>query len=168
MNASQLSLWDWNKEEYKVKKPIRLIEMFSGYGSQALALKYLGANFEHWKICEWAVKSIQAYKDLHIQDETDYSKDLTRYQVEQKLVEYGISNDYNKPMTLQQIKRKQEQWQRQVYNNIIATHNLVDVSRVHGSDLEIENIENYDYIMTYSFPCQDISISGNGGGVFQR
>ena len=61
----QIGVFDFLYEKYKIKKPIRLIEFFAGYGSQALALKYLGANFEHWKICEWAVKSIQAYKDIH-------------------------------------------------------------------------------------------------------
>lgn len=39
--------------KYKIDKPIRLIELFAGYGSQALALKYLGVPFEHWKIAEW-------------------------------------------------------------------------------------------------------------------
>ena len=65
----QLSLYDIEYDKYKITKPIRLIELFAGYGSQALALKYLGVNFEHWKICEWAVKSIQAYKDIHFTDE---------------------------------------------------------------------------------------------------
>jgi len=29
-------------ERYKIKKPIRLIELFAGYGSQALALQNKG------------------------------------------------------------------------------------------------------------------------------
>lgn len=53
------------QNRFRIDKPIRLIELFAGYGSQSLALKYLGANYESWKICEWAVKSIKAYKDLH-------------------------------------------------------------------------------------------------------
>ena len=73
----QISLFDGNKE-FRIDKPIRLIELFSGYGSQAFALKYLGVKFEHYKTCEWAVKSIQAYKDAHCKDDNkDYSKDLT-------------------------------------------------------------------------------------------
>ena len=74
----QLSLFSQLWQDYKIKKPIRLIELFAGYGSQHLALKYLGANFESHRIAEWAVKSIQAYKDLHCsEDHTDYSKPLT-------------------------------------------------------------------------------------------
>ena len=75
---NQTTIFDMMYPKYKITKPIRLIELFSGYGSQALALEYLGATFEHWKTCEWAIKSIQAYKDIHFTDDnTDYSKDLT-------------------------------------------------------------------------------------------
>ena len=64
----QQTIFDILYKRYTITKPIRLIELFAGYGSQALALKYLGVPFEHWKICEWAVKSIQAYKDIHFTD----------------------------------------------------------------------------------------------------
>ena len=41
------TIFDLMYPKFKIDKPIRLIELFSGYGSQALALKYLGVNFEH-------------------------------------------------------------------------------------------------------------------------
>ena len=47
----QLDIFGALYEEYKITKPIRLIEFFAGYGSQNLALKYLGAKYESWKIC---------------------------------------------------------------------------------------------------------------------
>jgi DNA (cytosine-5)-methyltransferase 1 len=37
----QQSIFDIMFPKFKITKPIRLIEMFAGYGSQALALKYL-------------------------------------------------------------------------------------------------------------------------------
>ena len=46
--------------KYKITKPIRLIEMFGGYGTFSLGLKYIGANYESYKLVEWAIKSIQA------------------------------------------------------------------------------------------------------------
>ena len=61
-------------------------------------------------------------------------------------------------MNENQIKRMSEQYARNVFNNIIATHNLVNIQQVKGSDLEISNIDKYCYIMTYSFPCQDLSL----------
>lgn len=33
-------------------RPIRLIELFAGIGSQAKALKNIGVEFEHWRVCE--------------------------------------------------------------------------------------------------------------------
>lgn len=163
--VDQLSIFDLMYDKYKITKPIRLIELFSGYGSQALALKYLGVDFIHWHICEWATKSIQAYNDLHIRDYTDYSKGLTTDAIVERLAAYGISMDYNKPMTLAQIKRKGEAWQRKTYNNIIATHNLVDISKVKAKDLNIIDTDKYEYILTYSFPCQDLSKEGKKQGM---
>lgn len=160
-----LTIFDSLYQEFKRDKKIRLIELFAGYGSQNLSLKYLGANYEHYKICEWAIKSIQAYNDLHIQDYTDYSKDMSKDEVISYLFNKGVSSDYNKPMDLQEIKRKGESWQRQVYNNIIATNNLVNIQQVKGSDLEIVDTDKYDYLMTYSFPCQDLSVAGKGKGM---
>lgn len=135
-------------------KKLRLIEFFSGYSSQSLALKYLGIDFEHYKTCEWAVKSIQACKDLHFkEDNKDYSKDKTKEEILDYLYEKGISADYNKPMEYAQIKRLGEEKIRKIYNNIQATHNLVNISQVKGGDLGIEDRDKYEYIVTYSYPC---------------
>ena len=148
-----LTIFDMLYEDYKIKKPIRLIECFAGYGSQALALKYLGVPFEHHRICEWAVPSIQAYKDAHFTDDNrDYSKDLTKEEVINYIYNKGISMDYNQPMKLEQIKRLGEEQVRTIYNNIVATNNLVNIQQVKGCDLGITNKDEYEYILTYSFP----------------
>ena len=149
----QISLFDGN-EKFILDKPIRLIELFAGYGSQALSLKYNNMPFEHHKISEWAVKSIQAYKDMHFpNDNTDYSKDLTFDEIIEFLANKGISANYNEPMTKEQIKRQGEEKCRTIYNNIIATHNLVSVTNVKGKDLDITETDKYCYVRSYSFPC---------------
>ena len=156
---NQLNMYEFILPKYKITKPVRLIELFSGYGSQALALKYLGVSFKHWKICEWAIKSIQAYKDIHFtDDDTNYSKDLSIEEIKDYLFNKGISSNYNDPMNKQQINRLTEEQARKIYNNIKATHNLVNIQQVKGSDLEISDTDKYEYIMTYSFPCQDLSL----------
>ena len=166
MNNGQTNIFEMIYPTYKIKKPIRLIEFFAGYGSQALALKYLGVPFEHWKICEWAIKSIQAYKDIHFTDDNeDYSKDLTKEQLQEYLFNKGISSNYNEPMIKQQVDRLSENNLRVIYNNIKATHNLVNIQQVKGKDLEIVDTDKYDYILTYSFPCQDLSLAGKGKGM---
>lgn len=159
---NQITIFDVLYPKYKITKPIRLIELFAGYGSQYLALKYLGANVKHYKICEWAVKSIQAYNDLHIQDYFDYSGDLSDDNILKVLVELGVSINYNEPATREQLKRQNF---RKIYNNIIATNNLVNIQNAKGEDFKIVDKDQYDYIMTYSFPCQDLSLAGKGKGM---
>lgn len=161
----QMSLFDGSKK-FVVDKPIRLISLFSGYDSQEFALKYLGVNYEHWKTCEWAVKSIQALKDAHYKnDNIDYSADHSQEFIINQLFKWGISANYNEPMTKEQIKRLGEQKQRQIYNNIMATHNLVNIQQVSADRLEIVDKDKYCYLMTYSFPCQDLSKAGKGAGM---
>lgn len=161
----QISMFDGTKP-FKIDKPIRLIELFAGYGSQHFSLEYLGVKFESWRICEWAVKSIQAYKDAHFpNDNTDYSKDLTKEQLIDYLASKGISANYNKPMTKDQIKRQTEEKLRTIYNNIKATHNLVNICQAHSKDFEIVDTDKYCYVMTYSFPCQDLSLAGKQKGM---
>lgn len=161
----QMSFFDGTKDFY-FQKPIRLIEMFSGYGSQALALKELGVDFQHWRICEWAIKSIQAYKDNHFYDvERDYAKEFTFEELIDILTNLGISANYSEPLNREQVKRLGEKQCRTIYNNIKNTNNLVNISRVKGKDLQIEDTDKYDYVLTYSFPCQDLSKSGKRKGM---
>ena len=42
-------------QELEITKPIRLIELFAGVGSQAMALRNIGIEFEHHVTCEWWV-----------------------------------------------------------------------------------------------------------------
>lgn len=162
----QISIFDFTaKEKLKIDKPIRLIELFSGYGSQALALRYLGIPFENWKISEWAIKSIQAYKDLHnASDNNDYSADKTIEEIRTWLCG-RISADYNTPLTSEQIKRRSEKELRTIYNNMQATNNIGSITNIVGGDLQIVDTDKYEYIMTYSFPCQDLSSAGKGAGM---
>ena len=162
----QLDIFEVLYPKFKIDKPIRLIEMFAGYGSQAFALKYLGIPFEHHRICEWAVPSIQAYKDAHFtEDNEDYSRYFTKDHIIEFLYNRGISMDYNAPMTLEQIKRLKEEQLRTIYNNIYATHNLVNIQKTKGRDLDITEQDKYIYMLTYSFPCQDLSLAGLGKGM---
>lgn len=159
-----MDIFDLLYEKFKINKPIRLIELFSGYGSQALSLKYMGANFEHYKICEWKIDSIIAYADLH-QDELEYygqdfCADLTKEQIVNELVNYSVSKDGEKPAERKELIRMQESKLRLLYNSIWWTNNLVDVVKTHGKDLSIKDTKNYTYLLTYSFPCQNLSLAG--------
>ena len=121
MKGQQASIFDGNNS-FKITKPIRLITLFSGYDSQALALKYLGVPFEHYHTCEWAIPSIQALKDLHFDyDNGDYSKGLSKNDLVDILCRKGVSADYNTPLTKEQLGKYSEEKLRTIFNNIIAT-----------------------------------------------
>lgn len=161
---SQISLFDGN-HPFINDKPIRLIELFGGYGSQALALKYLGVPFEHWRLSEWAIKSIQAYKDLHAADDNiDYSQGKTVDEIRYWLLG-RISSDYNKPLSERTISRLSEKKARTIYNNMQATRNVGSITHISAADLAVVDTDKYCYIMTYSFPCQDLSMAGQGKGM---
>lgn len=162
---NQLDIFDLMYPPFKINKEIALIEFFGGYGSQALSLKYANIPFKHHKLCEWAVNSIQAYKDVHMEnDNTDYSKELSVSEIKDYLFNKGISKNWNEPMTREQIDRLKEKEARTIYNNIQATHNLVNIQQVKGEDLDITDKEHFTYLLTYSFPCQDISGAGKMKG----
>ena len=61
----QLDIYDWLCPEYKIKNKIRLIELFAGVGSQAMALRDLGADFEHYRVVEWDKYAIASYNAIH-------------------------------------------------------------------------------------------------------
>ncbi len=51
--------------KFVIDKPIRLIELFAGIGSQAKALTNLGVRFEHWKVVEFDKYAIKSYNAVH-------------------------------------------------------------------------------------------------------
>lgn len=107
-----INLFSYILPKYKITKPIRLIELFAGIGSQAKALKNLGANFEHRKCIEWDKYAMASYNAVH-----------------------GTNFETS------------------------------DIIKVKAEELEIVNRDKYTYIMTYSFPCQDLSLAGKGRGM---
>lgn len=93
-------------------KPIRLIELFGGIGSQALALSKLGVNFEHYRLVEFDKYAVASYNAIHS-------------------------------------------------TNFTPT----DITKTQGKDLGIVDTDKFCYLMTYSFPCQDLSVAGKQQGM---
>jgi len=54
----------------------------------------------------------------------------------------------------------------QVYNAIHGTNFATsDVTQIHATDLNITEKDKYTYILTYSFPCQSLSLAGKQEGM---
>lgn len=82
---NQMSLFDFIREPISITKPIRLIELFAGYGSQAMALKRIGAKFEHYRVVEFDKYAIASYNAVH-----GTSNCLTSVQKDNLLLENNI------------------------------------------------------------------------------
>lgn len=61
----QLNIFDLTMPCVSIDKPIRLIELFSGIGSQAMALRDLGADFEHYRSIEFDEYAVKSYNAIH-------------------------------------------------------------------------------------------------------
>lgn len=62
---NQMSIFDMIREPIRITKPIRLIELFAGYGSQAMALERIGAKFEHYRVVEFDKYAVASYNAVH-------------------------------------------------------------------------------------------------------
>ncbi|MCI8339232.1 MAG: hypothetical protein HFH62_11235, partial [Lachnospiraceae bacterium] len=72
----QIDIFDMMLPKFQIDKPVRLIELFAGIGSQAMALRDLVADFERHRISEWEVNANRSYKAIHVSDglrNADYS-----------------------------------------------------------------------------------------------
>lgn len=61
----QTTIFDMLYQPFKIDKPIRLIELFAGVGSQAMALRDLGADFESYRVVEFDRFAIKSYNAIH-------------------------------------------------------------------------------------------------------
>ena len=161
MKNEQMDLFSQTREKFKIDKPIRLIELFAGIGAQAKALENLSVPFESHRIVEWAIPSIKAYAAIHCGWRGER---LLGYSLDEMVkMTDGISADYNKPLTEAQRRKKGEAELQTILGAMKAEKNVCpDISKVTGENLGIEKEDDrkHCYIMTYSFPCQDLSLSG--------
>ena len=133
-----------------------IVELFSGIGSQAKALKNLGYTINTLGTCEWDLHAFIAYDAIH--NSAELPKDVAQMKKEdilKKLSVYTLSNNGKEKMEYKTLKTYSEDALRRVYAAIIRSNNFVDVSSLSGERMP----EGVD-IMTYSFPCQDLSNVG--------
>ena len=135
---------------------MKIVELFSGIGSQAKALKNLGIDVKVQATCEWDIHAFVAYDAIHNSPFIDNKyKELNKKEILNFLEKYTLSNNGKEPM-LDKIRRIYSlESLRRIMCSIERNNNLVDVSKVSGKELN-SDID----ILTYSFPCQDLSNVG--------
>ena len=85
----EIDLFSYVMPTFKINKKIRLIELFAGIGAQAKALENIGADFEHWFVCEIDKYALASYNAVH---GTNFeTKDITKvHAAELKIAEREI------------------------------------------------------------------------------
>lgn len=133
-----------------------VVELFSGIGSQAKALRNLGQDVNLVGSSEWDVHAIIAYDLIHNRGEIP--PEITAMDKEQLLDilrEYSFSNTGKEPLDFDSLKTYSLEVLQRLLFSIQRNRNFVDISTLDGSRLP-GDID----ILTYSFPCQDLSNVG--------
>lgn len=139
----------------------KIVELFSGIGSQAKAFEHISKKrkfgFEILNTCEWDIHAIVAYDYIHNGPELDKKVlEMSREDILNKLKKLSLSNDGKVPMKEKTLEAYSTEILKRVYSSILKTNNLISVEDVKGTDLP-SNID----LLTYSFPCQDLSNIGS-------
>lgn len=137
-------------------KQYNLVELFSGIGSQAKALKNLGVQVNTGGTCEWDVHAIVAYDMIHNSlDIPEEIKSMEKKELLDCLGKYTFSNSGKTPLKFTSLRSYSLDVLRYLYASILRNKNHVDITQLDGTSLH-ENID----VLTYSFPCQDLSNVG--------
>ncbi|WP_270504377.1 DNA (cytosine-5-)-methyltransferase [Paraclostridium sordellii] len=134
---------------------LRVFEAFAGYGSQSIALRNIGVPYEVVGISEIDVDAIISYAAIR---GVDLNKDVkmmdkTLNKIENMRVGFDFKVGKSKIPRLSGIKKKQ------LANANEGIKNFGDISLI-----DVNDIPNID-LLTYSFPCTDISVAGKGEGL---
>lgn len=124
---------------------IRVFEAFSGIGSQNMALRNIGANYEIVATSDVDPLVIKAYANIHCQ-----SCDMGNASLENKKNHLIKLNIYDE----KSIKKVSDEEIDRLYTACIRSKNLGDITKIEEKD-----VPEHD-LFTYSFPCQDISSIG--------
>ncbi len=139
---------------------LRVVETFSGIGSQAKALQKLGIDYKILNTVEWDISAFYAYDIIHNgpQDLTPYMK-LDKKELLRILSKYSLSTDGKTPVNMNFLKTWPEDALRRVLCAYNRTQNLGSIT-----DVKPEMLSKRIDLLTYSFPCQDLSICGSWHG----
>lgn len=139
---------------------LKVFEAFSGIGSQKRALNRFPNN-EVVATCDWDVKAIVAYDIIHHgKPNLDLIKDVDDDQILDFLLNSNISFDGKKPASSKIIQNRSKEFLRIIYAAIIRSNNQISITDVKGKDIDYFKANT----ITYSFPCQDLSLAGNWHG----
>ena len=145
------------------KKDIYLFETFSGIGAQHKALTNLQNNnilsYELVGTSDWFISAVLAYKAIHFPNTKKLNP--TESELKEFFREGVFSNDSKKPVRLEYLLRKDIKDQKEIYQAFKDTNNI---GTIVDSFEKYKKLDKKPNLITYSFPCQDLSTAGNFHG----
>lgn len=133
-----------------------VVELFSGIGSQAKALKNIEMRIGKAYTCEWDIQAMCAYDAIHNSPDLPFNVlKIQKSEILDKLSKLTLSNDGKESMDFNALKSYSVSVLRRIYVAIDRSNNFIDVSTLSGEQIP-DNIN----LFTYSFPCQDLSNVG--------
>ena len=136
-------------------KKLRVFETFSGIGAQAKALKNAKIKHEIVATSDWFINAILSYDAINCSDELI---EIPSYEEQiEYLNNFTFSKDSVKPCSSLKGLTKSEIERLYIANK--RSKNLGSIIDIDPSD-----IPDHD-LLTYSFPCQDLSTGGKTRGM---
>lgn len=141
---------------------LRVFEAFAGYGSQRMALRNIGVDFEVVGISEIEGDVLQSYAAIH-SDFLEKRKDIDKYVPEDKEEMISYLEGINVPLDYKTFENRARKLKIDKLKDMYLANKLI---RNYG-DIKLidpKKLPDFD-LFTYSFPCQDISVAGYQHGL---
>ena len=136
---------------------LRVFEAFAGYGSQRMALRNIGIEFEVVGISEIDGDVIQSYAAIH-SDFLEKREHIDNYVPEDKDEMISYLEEINVPLDYKTFENRAGKLRLPKLKDMYLANKLInnygDIQRIDPTTLP-----DFD-LFTYSFPCQDISVAG--------
>ena len=140
---------------------ITMIELFSGVGAQERALRQLGLPYEITHTCDLDKDSVLSYAAM-------------RYNLEEEMKSFNFPSKEEMIMALQKknvgldFKTGKQTINNRTNMNKLKLYYLADyLSKNLGDISKVDKLPYVD-LVTYSFPCTTISVSGKGEGIVNK
>ncbi|QHX36777.1 DNA (cytosine-5-)-methyltransferase [Spiroplasma sp. BIUS-1] len=148
---------------------LRVFETFAGIGAQHKALEILKNNIKDFDYeiagtSEWDMWANISYNAIH-HNNKNIAQKLTDSEINEFIKKFTLSNDGKKPCDFKFINRQSRQFKEMLYSSLKNCNNQGSILEITGKKL-IDNIGEFD-LLTYSFPCQDLSVAGSFHGFNQ-
>lgn len=134
-------------------KKLKVFEAFAGIGAQASALKRLNINYEIVGISEWFIEAILCYDQIQNDGMPEIELPTKEEQIKY-LKQFTFSKDSVHPIS--DISKLPEDLLSQLYKANIRTKNYGSIVDIADGKIDMPDTD----LITYSFPCQDLSTGG--------